>query len=645
MERRPFGATPSETIDSGAARRRLGLGAKEDERGIRYTIIRNLDRGGMGELFLATMERPGLPPVEVAVKRLLAELLDDEKYVDMFRSEAEVMARLDHPNIVKVYDTPVIDGSQCLAMEYVNGRSVQQILMRCEETRSLMPPAVVLRIMADILHGLEYAHNYRLPDGTPLNLVHRDVSPGNLLVGFDGRAKLTDFGIAKSRMSAVSTTVGIVKGKARYLSPEQILGDPASPRSDLFSAAAVTAEMLTGLPTFDKPSVPKTLYAIVNGERPDLEHQLDFRAPLLVQTLNRALATDPKVRLQTAGELAEGLEAAGRLLGGFDAAVVSDFLTQLFEGPDSGVLELASDDIHREVTPGYTPHPDLIPAPAAPIPVASDAPPTPVATPPPQRRHQPTDLINRAERRPPPAAPPTPSTPPTELVPDTAVLAPQAPNEGSGPTNVLRANTLPPKFKVTEASVDEALSVLAWLQARQSDQTKPNERPSALSNLVEPPPGPTADLGKPKSQNKRTLIWGAGLLAGIVLTLIGQAVFFGDQPNPKASAPDPAANTKDPTLVATASVTEEEEEPDLPPEPELPPAVAPYKGMAILDIMHPKGAKVRIDGRLIRGRVPIRGLEVGAGKRRIRIVKGRYVRDLVLDLEDGEQMVLNRPRR
>lgn len=634
-------------MDSGLPRRRLSLGEKEDERGVKYTIVRTLDRGGMGELFLATMERPGLPPVEVAVKRLLAELLDDEKYVDMFHSEAEVMSRLDHPNIVKVYDTPLIDGSQCLAMEYVNGRSVQQILMRCEETQSLMPPSVVLRIMADILHGLEYAHNYRLDDGTPLNLVHRDVSPGNLLVGFDGHAKLTDFGIAKSRMSAVSTTVGIVKGKARYLSPEQILGEPASPRSDLFSAAAVTAEMLTGIPTFDKPSVPKTLYAIVNGERPDLERQLDFRAPLLVQTLNRALHTDPRQRTQSAGELAQGLEAAGRLLGGFDAGVVADFMAQLFEGPDSGIMELGSDDIHREVTPGYTPHPDLIPAGSAPIPipVANDPAPTPVATPPPGRRHGPTEVIARAERRPPPSAPPTPPGS-EDGARDTAQLSAAAPGEGAGPTNIVKAAT-PSRFKVTEASVDEALSVLAWLQSRENDATKPSERASALSNLVEAAQvsgsGPTADLGD-KPSNRRVWLLAGGLAAGIVLTLIGQAVFFGG--DPPAQAPPTLANTppSGPKAgVASATVAEDEADPE--PEPDPPPVTAPYRGLAILDIMHPKGARVRIDGRLIPGRVPIRGLEVGAGKRRIRIVKGRYVRDLVLDLEDGEQMVLNRPRR
>ncbi|MCK6547281.1 serine/threonine protein kinase, partial [Myxococcota bacterium] len=297
-------------------RRSLSIGAiGRGDANRRYRLVASIDKGGMGELFLAEAHAPGQAPRYVVIKRLLADLIDDDKYVAMFANEAEVMSKLDHPNIVRVFDLPVIDGTQCLAMEYVRGRNVQQILARTEDLGQHIPPPVVLRAMSLVLRGLDHAHNYKLPDGRPLDLVHRDVTPGNVLVSFDGDVKLTDFGIAKHQMSAVSTTVGIVKGKARYLAPEQILGEQATPRSDVFSAAGVTLEMLTGVPVFDKGSVPKTLYAIVHGERMDVEQALGFRAPLLVQLLNRALATDPKQRIQTARELADGFEAAARLLG------------------------------------------------------------------------------------------------------------------------------------------------------------------------------------------------------------------------------------------------------------------------------------------------------------------------------------------
>src|SRR5687768_1207318 len=295
------GVPPAASMDQEPVLPRRGLSVGSTGRGSgerRYTLVANIERGGMGELFLAELHEENAAPRYVVIKRLLADLLDDDKYIAMFVAEANVMSRLNHPNIVRVFDTPIIDRTQCLAMEYVRGRNVQQVITRCEELNLRMPPPFVLRVMSQILRGLDYAHNYREADGAPLDLVHRDVTPGNVLVSFDGDVKLTDFGIAKSQMSAVSTTVGIVKGKARYLAPEQILGEQATPRSDISSAACVVVEMLIGEPVFDRGSVPKTLYAIVNGERADLEKSLGFRAPLLVQILNRALATDPRARVQ-----------------------------------------------------------------------------------------------------------------------------------------------------------------------------------------------------------------------------------------------------------------------------------------------------------------------------------------------------------
>lgn len=300
--------------------------------GRHYRLVAPIQKGGMGELYLAEMVRSGSSPQRVVIKRLLADLLDDDKYIKMFRTEAAVMARLQHPNIVKLLDTPVIDHAQCLAMEFVYGRNLQQILHRHEQLRRAIPVRLTLSIIAQVMQGLHYAHTFLEPDGHPLQLVHRDVTPGNVLVGYNGAVKLTDFGIAKSKMSLVSTTVGIVKGKARYLAPEQILGEAASPRSDVYSAAVVTVELLSGEPLFERASLPKTLHAIVHGERPDLASYLPQARPPLVAALDRALAVDARRRPPTAEVFAQYLLRAVRDYGGLASGPdVGSYLQSVFK--------------------------------------------------------------------------------------------------------------------------------------------------------------------------------------------------------------------------------------------------------------------------------------------------------------------------
>lgn len=302
-----------------------------------YEIIDTIQRGGMGEVVLAERLEADGRRVPVVLKRLLADLLEDERYVSMFLVEARVMSQLVHPNIVKVLDVPVIDGKQCLAMEYVHGRNVLQILRRCHKLGTQMPPQVALHLTCEVLKGLEYAHSFVLEDGRPLELVHRDVTPGNMLVSFDGDVKITDFGIAKSKMSSLSTTVGIVKGTTRYLSPEQIRGEPATLRSDLFSCASVMVEMLTGVPLFDRGTVPPTLFAIASGQRPTIGKLLPFHAPGLAAVIEQTLSIDPSARPRSAREFRLALEAAAHEVGRpIDRLGLSLFLKELFpesQGP------------------------------------------------------------------------------------------------------------------------------------------------------------------------------------------------------------------------------------------------------------------------------------------------------------------------
>jgi serine/threonine protein kinase len=306
----------------------IGRGARFDQ----YEIIDTLQKGGMGEVVLAEAIDTQGKKSRVVLKRLLADLLEDEKYVRMFLLEAQVMSRLDHPNIVKFYDVPQIDGKQCLAMEYVLGVNVHHVLKRCRKLNTQIPPQLAVHIMAEVLQGLHYAHTFVLDDGCPLELVHRDVTPGNLLLSFDGEVKVTDFGISKSKMSQLSTTVGVVKGTTRYLSPEQIRGDQATARSDLFSSATVLVEMLTGAPLFDRGTVPPTLFAIASGQRERIEKLLPVPAPRLAAVLEKALALDPRQRHASARVFRDELIAAasvelGRLI---DRHVLASFLRELF---------------------------------------------------------------------------------------------------------------------------------------------------------------------------------------------------------------------------------------------------------------------------------------------------------------------------
>ncbi len=695
-EERGLGVAPSSMMDEVLLpRKSLSVGAMgRGDEGRRYRLLAPIDRGGMGELFLAEMTAPGQDSAYVVLKRLLADLLDDDKYVSMFHSEAAVMSKLNHGNIVRVFDMPVIDGAPCLAMEYVRGRNVQQILTRHDELGTKIPPAIVLRIMADVLDGLAYAHDFHLEDGTPLNLVHRDVTPGNVLVSFDGDVKLTDFGIAKSQMSAVSTTVGIVKGKARYLSPEQILGEAATPSSDVFSAASVICEMLTGTPTFDRASVPKTLYAIVNGNRPNLEEALDFRAPLLVQTLDRALASKPPDRIKTAAEFRDQLEAAMRLLpnGRADREAVGAYISQLFAD--------AEDPLARyEAAPAGIASPGGVPekteAEVATVHGYQPAPPPPIDDlEKSSQRFVGTELIRERPRQesdvfrqartsgigqvqPPPPPPPSSDdeyATDDPSVPSAEALALAAASAQAGPTQIVRGQPVdaPGATQQTSAedpneSVDEALSVLAWLQARQSADALAADRgtpapsisgPSITSSTSAPqldlkalsvPDEPLPNLKN--TGGKTLMVFLGGLALGVVLTLGVQSIIA----TPEAPATEAIARvesteakTEDPPPppVEAAPVElappDETTEPDAPDEAPVEEAAEAPAAPATLDVLYPRGARVRVNGRLLKRRVPVHGLTLDDKKNTVRIFKRGYRKVISFTPEPGAAYEMSR---
>jgi len=274
----------------------------------RYEPLRRLATGGMAEIFLA--KQSGLEGFEkvVVLKRILSHLASDEEFVSMFLDEARIAAKLSHPNIVQIYDLGKTDNSYYIAMEYVSGRNVQHLINKQQARGGLLPVEHVVRVIAGVCDGLFYAHSRKDYDGKPLSIIHRDISPQNILVSFQGGVKVVDFGIAKASTQLAQTRAGVLKGKYAYMSPEQVRGAKIDHRSDLFAVGLVMYEMLTGMRAFERDTSLKTLKAIVQ-ERPLNPREMNPEIPMdVVKLLSKALEKNPDRRYKTAQEMQLALE-------------------------------------------------------------------------------------------------------------------------------------------------------------------------------------------------------------------------------------------------------------------------------------------------------------------------------------------------
>ena len=269
-----------------------------------YEILHELKSGGMGAVLLGRRRGPGAFEQLVAIKTIRSEYASSPSVRAMFLDEAAIVARINHPVIATVHDFGDQDGTLYMVMEYVAGNSFRSLPARH------LSPSVAARAIAEACRGLHAAHEVRDTAGALMGVVHRDISPDNLMLGFDGHVKVIDFGIAlvKNRQSPV-TEFGTVKGKPPYMSPEQVKNEPIDRRSDVFSLGVVLHELLTGQPLFDGDSI----YAIARA----VEHQ-EIQAPSLVRgeplppgldaAVMRALIRDPEARTPTAAAFAEELE-------------------------------------------------------------------------------------------------------------------------------------------------------------------------------------------------------------------------------------------------------------------------------------------------------------------------------------------------
>jgi len=275
----------------------------------KYYLLERINVGGMAEVFRA--KAFGVEGFErlVAVKRILPNIAEDKEFIRMFIEEAKLSVQLNHANIAQIFDLGVVDGSYYIALEHVHGRDLRAMFDRCRQLGEPMPVSQACFVVMKVCEGLDYAHNKRDQAGRELHLVHRDVSPQNVLVSFEGEVKLIDFGIAKAAGKGSKTQAGILKGKFGYMSPEQVRGIPVDRRSDVFSCGIVLYELLTGERLFVGESDFSTLEKVRNVEilPPSTYNR---RIPdELERIVLKALAKDPEDRYQNSIDLHDELQA------------------------------------------------------------------------------------------------------------------------------------------------------------------------------------------------------------------------------------------------------------------------------------------------------------------------------------------------
>ncbi len=274
----------------------------------RYELLKRLAGGGMGEVYLARQR--GLDGFSklLVIKTLLPHLCEDEEFITMFKDEARLTGQLIHPNICQVFEFEQVESTYYIAMEYLRGDDLRRLFRACEQAGKPLRVPLICRIIADAAAGLAFAHALHDGEGRPYNIVHRDISPQNILVTFEGGVKVIDFGVAKAAGRAQHTRTGALKGKYSYMSPEQVAGKEIDGRTDIFALGVVLHELLTGRRLFKADSDVETLERVRQTRVPP-PSSLN---PNLPQSLDgivlHALAQDPDQRFQTAQEFRLALE-------------------------------------------------------------------------------------------------------------------------------------------------------------------------------------------------------------------------------------------------------------------------------------------------------------------------------------------------
>ena len=297
----------------------------------RYELLKRLAGGGMGEVYLARQSGIDGFSKLLVIKTLLPHLCEDEEFITMFKDEARVTAQLIHPNICQVFEFEQVGGVYYMAMEYLRGEDLRRLWKACEQKGTPLRVPLICRVIADAAAGLDFAHSLRNAQGEPYNIVHRDISPQNILVTFEGGVKVIDFGVAKAAGRAQHTRTGALKGKYSYMSPEQVAGAEVDGRSDIFALGIVLHELLTGRRLFKADSDVQTLARVreCNVAPPSrLNPQLP---PGLDAIVLKSLAKNPDERYSTAQEFRLALEdwlIQGRMSA--SSAHLAEFLKSIY---------------------------------------------------------------------------------------------------------------------------------------------------------------------------------------------------------------------------------------------------------------------------------------------------------------------------
>ncbi|MBN2498079.1 MAG: protein kinase [Deltaproteobacteria bacterium] len=568
----------------------------------RYTIEARVGSGGMGAVFRATISGAAGFEKTVAIKRLLPHLTTDKEFIRLFIEEARTLSDLTHPNIVQVLDFERAGGEYLLVMEYVAGHPLSRVLQRCRTLERSVPLGLVVHIAEQTATGLAYAHRKADKTGKPLGIVHRDVSPQNILISSDGLVKVTDFGIAKGSSRGVRTKTGHIRGKLGYISPEQIHGRPADRRSDIFLLGIVMYHMLTGDQLFKSQNDFENLKLIRGWAGLEPDGLPPHVPPELARILCRALEPDPQLRYQTAEDLSSELRSflASGLGQEAGAQQLALFLAEVFAGDttDPAPIEIDSGDIIEEETVTLPTesliHEDLVTQPF-PSPFADTKPRTPPGEPSPEE----------------------PTYPGTEPSPE----EPTRPGKASNPTvPLLRADTEPTRqprsagrriLLVLGALVLAASGV--WLLVREAD----GDRHAAPAPGVGVEAGHDAGAGAPDASTPDA----------------GAAPPIAGDPKPALDAPGPNDGADETRAAETSDSGPGDRSPPADRSRERTKRVRrPRRGHGYLVLNSSPWAYVEIDGKRCEKATPIVGLKLPAGKHRVRLLNPVVKRETTIEV-------------
>jgi eukaryotic-like serine/threonine-protein kinase len=438
----------------------------------RYSVVGKLAQGGMAEVYLARQVGPAGYQKLVVIKRVRPHLANDADFVGMFVNEARLAAMINHPNVVQIFDLgdeprPVSQGGGqdwFLAMEYLDGRDMLQVGRACRAHNKAVPFDVTARIIADACAGLDHAHGLKGPDGKSLDLVHRDMSPENVLITLEGQVKVVDFGIAKASDNLIKTQAGQIKGKLGYVAPEAILGKPVDARADVFAIGATLYLFLSGRPAFTGANPMEIFERSLKPPTPPRE--VNSRVPEALDAIcMKALAQDRDKRYRSAGEVRAALDAylqsTGRPLGPVQLA---QFMKILFP-PDKDPIRQRIEKLLAEHPAVEVPRRNSLPPQGVPAPLPVTMPvaqkPAPVVVP----EEEDNDKTNIVPAK---HAPMRVESVPDPITLNTAVPKPRSPT----PSHLRSVGLPPPRALVSAEMTHEEIDMRAAREATLQSQVR-----------------------------------------------------------------------------------------------------------------------------------------------------------------------------